>query len=138
MVVTLIANARGDVPVTFNVEADGVHVAWAGAPLHARLTEPVKPPSGFSCRLYCAGWPAVIIAEVEPAVTAASEKSVPAPASAIICGLPVTSSEIASEALRMPAGDGLNFTLIIQAPPAATGDDETQLSVSTKSPLEAT
>jgi len=74
VVVTLAANGTDDVPVTVTGVVDGVQVAFAGAPVHVRLTEPVKPPLGFTCRLYAAGFPAVTVADNDPPLATPSEK----------------------------------------------------------------
>jgi hypothetical protein len=54
------------------------------------------------------------------------------PVRLIICGLPLALSVIVREAVRVPAELGVNVTLIVQLPPAAT--ELPQVVVSGKSP----
>jgi len=54
IVVALTMNGYADVPFTVTGEVTGAQVDCAGAPVHAMLTAPVKPPVGFACRLYTA------------------------------------------------------------------------------------
>ena len=51
---------------------------------------------------------------------AASVKSWPVPLSAMVCGLPLALSVKFSEALRLPAADGVNATLTAQVPLSVT------------------
>lgn len=44
----------------------------------------------------------------------------PVPLRLIACGLPPASSVIETEAVRVPEAVGVNFTLNVQLPPAAT------------------
>src|SRR6516225_6618796 len=88
IVVMVTVNATGEVPLTLTLAGEIEQLACAGAPLHVRLTEPVKPSAGFSCKLYVAVCPPVTVAEVEPPAPGPNEKSggssslntVPAPA----------------------------------------------------------
>ena len=48
-------------------------------------------------------------------------KSVPVPASATVCGLPVALSVMVTVAARAPAAAGMKVTLMVQLAPAATG-----------------
>ena len=73
------------------------------------------------------------MAEVEPPVAASMEKSIPTPARAPVCGLPVASSVIVMFAARFPVAVGLKVTLIVQLAPAATLAP--QVFVWEKSPL---
>src|SRR5215469_8761612 len=57
VVLTVTENTRGELPLT--VTLVGIEqVARTGAPLQARLTEPLKPLNGFTSRLYVAVCPA--------------------------------------------------------------------------------
>jgi hypothetical protein len=60
--------------------------------------------------------------ELGPRVDAWIVKSgdAPVPDRGTICGLADALSEIDTEALRAPAAVGVNVTLIVQLPPAAT------------------
>lgn len=60
------------------------------------------------------------MAEVVPPAAAPKEKSTPIPARDRVCGLPLASSVIASEAEREPIAVGLKITLMVQFAPAAT------------------
>jgi hypothetical protein len=73
VVVTLTAKGTDEDPLTVTGVVDGLQVACAGAPVHVMLTEPVKPPLGFTCRLYAAGLPAVTVADNEPPLAAPIE-----------------------------------------------------------------
>lgn len=110
---------------------DRAQLDCAGAPLQVRLTDPVKPPSGFNCKLYVAGCPAVIVTDVEPPPAALNEKSVPVPDNETVWGLTVAASLTVRVPIRFPAAVGLNVTLIAQLPPEAMLVP--QLSVSVKS-----
>ena len=46
--------------------------------------------------------------------------AVPVPVRLTVCGLPMALSAIVTEAVRVPAVVGVNVTLIVQLPPAAT------------------
>jgi hypothetical protein len=61
-----------------------------------------------------------------PAVAA-----VPVPVRLTVCGLPAALSEMLTDAVRVPAAVGVNVTLIVQLPPAAT--ELPQVFVSAKS-----
>ena len=50
--------------------------------------------------------------------------AVPLPVTATVCGLPVASSAIVIDALRVPADMGANVTLIVQLDPAARVDPQ--------------
>lgn len=50
VVVTLTVKGVG-VPLTARLEGVGVQIARFGAPLQVRVTEPVKPLEGVTCRL---------------------------------------------------------------------------------------
>jgi hypothetical protein len=63
---------------------------------------------------------------------ATGEVPTPAPVRAIICGLPLALSVMATEAVRLPEEAGVNVTLIVQLPPAAT--EAPQVLVAVKSP----
>jgi hypothetical protein len=45
---------------------------------------------------------------------------VPVPVRLTVCGLPVALSVMLTEAVRLPEAVGVNVTLIVQLPPAAT------------------
>jgi hypothetical protein len=47
-------------------------------------------------------------------------ETTPVPVIATLCGLPVALSVIVNAPVRLPAAVGLNTTLIVQFPPAAT------------------
>ena len=66
VVETEMLNSTGEEPLTSSEGAEGVHVAFAGAPVQDRFTVPVKPSIGVSCRLYVAVCPALTVADVEP------------------------------------------------------------------------
>jgi hypothetical protein len=51
IVVMVTVNGTGKVPLTVTLAGEIEQLACAGVPLHVRLTEPVKPPTGFSCKL---------------------------------------------------------------------------------------
>jgi len=55
----------------------------------------------------------------------------PVPESDAACGLPMSSSAMVSEAVRVPVAEGVNNIAIVQLPPAATA--ELQVSFSVKS-----
>jgi hypothetical protein len=74
-VVTETVNGAALAVLTVAGEGDTVQVACVGAPLHASATEPVKPPSGFTCRLKVATWPAVTVTDVDAPFAALNEKS---------------------------------------------------------------
>ena len=44
-------NGTEEVPVTLTEEADGVQVAFVGAPAQDTLTVPVKPPDGVTLQI---------------------------------------------------------------------------------------
>ena len=44
----------------------------------------------------------------------------PVPVRLAVCGLPLASSVMLSDAVRVPEAVGVNLTLIVQVPPAAT------------------
>jgi hypothetical protein len=46
--------------------------------------------------------------------------AVPVPERLTVCGLPAALSEMLTDAVRVPVAVGLNVTLIVQLPPAAT------------------
>jgi hypothetical protein len=46
--------------------------------------------------------------------------AVPVPVRLTVCGLPAALSEMLTNAVRVPVAVGLNVTLIVQLPPAAT------------------
>jgi hypothetical protein len=48
VVVTLTINGTDAVPFTVTGVVAGTHVVCAGAPVHVTLTEPAKPPLGFT------------------------------------------------------------------------------------------
>ena len=75
VVETETLNGTVEAPVTLTEEAQGVQAAFVGAPVQDRLTVPVKPPVGVTCRLYVAICPAVTPADVEPPLAADIEKS---------------------------------------------------------------
>jgi len=64
--------------------------------------------------------PAVTVAEVEPLLPAPNEKSVPAPPSETVWGLPGALSLTFKVALRKPVAPGVNVRLMVQLPPAVT------------------
>ena len=45
---------------------------------------------------------------------------VPVPVRLTVCGLPLALSVMLTEAVRLPGAEGVNVTLIVQLPPAAT------------------
>ena len=59
----------------------------------------------------------------------------PVPERAIIWGLPLALSAMATEAVRLPAETGVNVTDIVQLPPATT--EAPQVLVALKSPASA-
>ena len=63
-------------------------------------------------------------------VVTPAKGAVPVPVRLMVCGLPLTLSAMLTEAVRMKGAVGLNVTLIVQVPPAAT---ELQVVVATKS-----
>lgn len=93
------------------------HVASEGAPLHAKLMVPFKPPSGAMLKSYVAVPPAATLA-VEAA--GAIEKSVPFPESVTVCCPPGTLSVMVMVPLREPVAVGVNVTLIEQPALGAT------------------
>lgn len=113
-------NGTAELPVTFNDDGETEQVAAVGTPLHDRLTDPLNPEAGESCKLYVAVWPAVIVDEVDPPLAAPSDKSVPEPLRETVCGLPAAVSEMLRVAIRAPVADGVNVTLTWQFDPAAT------------------
>jgi len=135
VVVTFIANAEGD-PLGVTAPGEGVQTAKEGAPVQVSATVPANPFSGEICRLYVAVLPAVTVAEVEPLVAAAREKSVAFPARATARGLPEALSVIVSEPVRFPLTVGAKVTLKVQLMPGATLFP--QVSDREKSPVSAT
>jgi hypothetical protein len=92
--------------------AGAVHVALGGAPLHAKVTVPLKPVPGITCKLNCAVWPAVTEAVVEPVpgVTPISAATPPVPSRFIDCGEFAASSVIVNVPLRTPGPVGPNVS----------------------------
>ena len=88
----------------------------------------MKPFTGVTVSCKFAVLPAVTVAVGEPRV---SEKSCPPPDSAMDCGLLAAPSVIVTEAERLPAAPGVNFTPIEQV--AATASDDPQVFVTAKS-----
>jgi hypothetical protein len=103
----------------FNVTADGVTLqdAAAGAPAQVNEMDLLKPPSGLAARVKLVAWPAETVAEAGEAERA---KSIPAPESAAVCGLPVALSAIERVPGRVPPVVGLNVILIVQEALGAT------------------
>jgi hypothetical protein len=118
--VTVMLNATVDAALTFTDETEGVQIACAGAPLQDMLTEPLKPFTGFTCRLKVAVCPADTVAEVDAPFAALTEKSVPVPESEIIWGLPAALSFIDRAPLRLPLVVGVKVTNTMQLAPAAS------------------
>jgi hypothetical protein len=140
VVITVRVNGTGDVPVTFTDEADGEQLDSVGAPLQEILTEPVKPLSGLTCRLYVAVCPAVIVADVELPFETLREKSVPVPESVTVGGLPAALSVTESVPLRLPLVAGVKVTESVQLAPAASSEVELHVcpdDTTAKSPVVA-
>jgi hypothetical protein len=135
VVVTLTAHGEAD-PLGVRVVGEAVQTAKAGAPVQVSATVPANPFSGEICRLYVAVLPAVTVAEVEPLVAAAIEKSVAVPTRATARGLPGALSVIVREPVRFPLTVGAKVTLKVQLVPGATLLP--QLSDREKSPLSTT
>ena len=136
-------NDMGEVPTTVNVAGVTAHCpscvrSWELL-LQASATEPVNPPSGLSCRLYLAVWPAVTAAAVEPPIAPPNEKSVVVPESAINCGLCglVALSVTIRVPVRVPSPLGANVTLIVQVAPADTLPPQLSVSAKSEPPLIA-
>ena len=49
-----------------------------------------------------------------------TDATAPVPESPTVCGLPLALSVMLTEAARLPLAEGVNITLIVQFPPAAT------------------
>ena len=64
-----------------------------------------------------------------------TDPEAPVPMRLNACGLPLALSAILTEAVRFPEAEGVNLTVIVQEPPAATEAGERgQVVVSPKSP----
>jgi hypothetical protein len=97
-----------------------VQLASEGAPVQAKLTVSLNPPSPARLKVYVADCPGATVAEVEEPEEAASVKSCPAPLSATLCGLPEALSEILIVPARLPPAVGLKVTEIEQLAPVLT------------------
>jgi hypothetical protein len=107
--------------VTFVAELPGViglgetvQVASEGAPVHVKPTLWLNPPSPATLKVYVADCPDATVAEVEEPGDAASVKSWPVPARAMVWGLLTPLSVIVSVPLRAPTAVGVKVTLIVQ------------------------
>ena len=72
-------------------------------------------------------WAALVVPMVRlPKVRLVAERPTtaavpaPVPVKLTVCGLPLASSRMLTAAVRLPAAVGVNLTLIVQLPPAAT------------------
>jgi hypothetical protein len=115
---------------------DIVHVDAAGAPPQLRETSWEKPPAGVTDNDADAVPPAGTVAETGETDT---EKSVPVPVSASLCGLPAALLVTVMLADRAPTALGVKVALKVQlAPPARlpapNGQGEVPVAESTKSP----
>lgn len=136
VVVTVIVVVDGPDPLGVTELGEIMQAAPWGAPLQVRLTAWLNPPDGVTVKLNFAGWPAVTGPVTAVAV---SEKStvplVPVPVRVTFCGLPEELSVTLKVPVRVPEAVGVNVTLMLQFPPAAS--ELPQLLVWPKSPLAA-
>jgi len=120
-VVVTVTMARPEVdPMSVTEAGETEHAASDGAPVHAKLTMPLRPPAGEMLKLYVAVPPADTVVLVEEPEAAAMEKSVPVPERATMRGLPGALSVIVSVPFREPPAVGENVTLTEQFALAVT------------------
>ena len=98
-----------------------VHTVVAGAPEHAMVTGPVYPIPGVSCRVYCAGCPAVtaVVKADDALVTVYTGLEVPLIVND--CGELGASSVIVTVSARVPTTSGAKVTEIEQLALGAMG-----------------
>lgn len=64
--------------------------------------------------------PSVWVLKMRLVAVRLTEGPPPVPVRLTVCGLPAALSEISTTAVRVPVAVGVNDTLIVQVPPAAT------------------
>ena len=122
VVVTVTVAFAALVPLSASDAGLIVHVAPAGAPAQVSASVPLAPV-GVNARLYVAVCPAVMDWLVEEPLAAPAVKSCPVPVRVTVCVLlllPLLSSVTAIAAVRAPPAEGVNVTLIVHVPLAAT------------------
>jgi hypothetical protein len=106
--------------VTFT-ELGALQLAPVGAPVQAKLKDPVNPVPPVACKLNCAVCPAVTVALVLPPmatwIITAGEAF---PVSVRLCGEFAASSVTNNVVVRTPAACGENVIGIVQPAPAAS------------------
>jgi hypothetical protein len=113
VVVTVMVTFVAEVPAVTGF-GETVQVASEGAPVQAKLTVWLNPPSPATLKVYVADCPGAAVADVEEPEDAASVKSWPVPVRAMVWGLLTPLLVIVSVPLRAPAAVGVKVTLIVQ------------------------
>ena len=135
VVVILTVRVVGELPTVAGF-GETVQVASEGAPVQEKLTLWLNPPSPPALKAYVAVCPGETVCDDEEPEAIATVKSWPVPVRFTVCVLPVVPL-LLSVTVRVPEREppsvGVNVTLIVQEPPAATL--LSQLLVCAKSPL---
>jgi hypothetical protein len=100
-----------------------------------KVTEPVGvPPDELTVAVKVTDWPKTDGFAEEVTTVAVVGWPIPVPLRPIDDGIMLKPFATVSFPLRAPAAPGVKVTLMVQVPPAASGEEEAQLSVSRKSP----
>jgi hypothetical protein len=119
VVVTVTVTLVAELPAVTGF-GETVQAASEGAPVQAKLTLWLNPPSPPRLKVYVADCPGATVAEVEEPDAAARVKSWPVPLSAIVWGLLAALSLMVSVPLRPPLAEGVKVTSIMQSACDAT------------------
>ena len=91
-----------------------MHVASDGAPVQAKATGELNPPTPVTVTSNLSVWPSfTVCADVGPVSVKSGATFVPLPVRAMFCGLVLSPSVRTSVAVSAPTTDGLNVTLIV-------------------------
>ena len=127
-------DVAAELPSNVRLLGEKLQVLFAGKPAHVSAIAELNPLNGPTVSVKVVGWPAVTVAF---GGVADRLKSVPAPRSAMVCGLPPALSAIEIVPVFLATLVGANVTSISQFAPEARGE-VMQVLVWPKLPLAVT